>query len=95
MKFKIRPGLLFDIPIISDFQLRMAFETEGLKLESDIVEKGVSAVFDDPSKGKYWLAEKDDRIVEKLNLPKNSKKISLVREDIEPEKPQETDNKNE
>ena len=41
------------------------------------------------------IVEKDGRIVEKLNLPKNSKKISLVREDTKPEKPQETDNKNE
>jgi hypothetical protein len=42
------------------------------------------------------IEEKEDRLVEKLNLPKNSKKISLIREDIKPEKPQEqNDNTNE
>ena len=35
--------------------------------------------------------EKEDRIVEKVILPKNAKKISLIREDIEPEK---TEDKN-
>lgn len=60
---KIRPGLLFDIPAIADFQIRMANETENLKLDPPTVEKGVSAVFDDPHKGKYWLAEIQGRVV--------------------------------
>jgi ribosomal protein S18 acetylase RimI-like enzyme len=57
MEIKIRPGLLFDVQVIADYQLKMALETESLKLDFPTVEKGVSAVFDDPSKGKYWLAE--------------------------------------
>lgn len=63
MSLKIRPGLLFDIDIIAKFQLQMAFETESLKLDSTTVEKGVSAVMDDPSKGKYWVAEMDGEVV--------------------------------
>jgi len=62
MEIKIRPGLLFDIPIIANFQNKMAFETENMKLDPPTVEKGVSAVFDDPSKGKYWLAEVDGNV---------------------------------
>lgn len=58
MNIKIRPGLLFDIQTIAEFQVKMAFETEnGLKLDPPTVSSGVSAVMDDPSKGKYWLAE--------------------------------------
>lgn len=53
----VRPGLLFDIEIIADFQLKMALETENLKLDLPTVIKGVTAVMDDPSKGKYWVAE--------------------------------------
>lgn len=53
----IRPGLLFDVETIADFQVKMAQETENMKLDSPTVEKGVTAVLDDPSKGKYWLAE--------------------------------------
>lgn len=64
MNIKIRPGLLFDIDTIADFQVKMAFETEnGLKLDPPIVNLGVSAVMDDPSKGKYWLAEVDGNVV--------------------------------
>jgi GNAT superfamily N-acetyltransferase len=63
VNIKIRPGLLFDIPHIADFQIQMALETEDLQLDPAVVEKGVSAVFDDPGKGKYWLAEVEERVV--------------------------------
>lgn len=67
MNIKIRPGLLFDVDVIADFQVKMAFETEnGLKLDPPTVIKGVSAVIDDPSKGKYWLAEVDGKVAASL-----------------------------
>lgn len=59
----IRPGLLFDIDIIADFQIKMALETENLKLDPATVGQGVSAVFDDPSKGKYWVAEHKGEVI--------------------------------
>ncbi len=61
-EFHIRPGLLFDIEAIADFQIKMALETENFALDPEIVAKGVSAVFDDPSKGKYWVAEVDGKL---------------------------------
>jgi GNAT superfamily N-acetyltransferase len=63
MKALIRPGLLFDIDVIADFQLRMAKETENLELDPPTVNLGVCAVFDDPSKGKYWVAELDGKVI--------------------------------
>jgi len=63
LNIKIRPGLLFDIDIIADFQVKMAFETENMKLDPPTVNLGVTAVMDDPSKGKYWLAEVDGNVV--------------------------------
>ena len=63
MDILIRPGLLFDIDTIADFQVQMAWETEKLKLDPPTVQNGVSAVFDDPSKGKYWIAESGGRVV--------------------------------
>lgn len=62
MNITIRPGLLFDIQTIADYQVKMAWETEQLKLDPPTVELGVAAVFDDPSKGKYWLAEVDGEV---------------------------------
>jgi ribosomal protein S18 acetylase RimI-like enzyme len=63
VNIKIRPGLLFDIQIIAEFQVKMAWETETMKLDPPTVDKGVAAVFDDPSKGKYWLAEVNGQVV--------------------------------
>ena len=63
MDILIRPGLLFDIQVIADYQVKMAWETEQLKLDPPTVELGVAAVFDDPSKGKYWLAEVKGEVV--------------------------------
>lgn len=59
----VRPGLLFDVQTIADFQVKMALETENLKLDPPTVEKGVTAVLDDPGKGKYWLAEVNGEVV--------------------------------
>jgi len=63
MEITIRPGLLFDVPVIAEYQMKMALETENLKLDSDTVHLGVNAVFDDPSKGKYWVAEVSGEVV--------------------------------
>ncbi len=62
MSAKIRPGLLFDIDTIADFQEKMALETENMKLDPPTVRRGVTAVMDDPSKGKYWVAEIDGKV---------------------------------
>lgn len=63
MNLKIRPGLLFDIQTIAEFQLMMAQETEKLELDLATVLKGVGAVIDDPTKGKYWVAESEGEVV--------------------------------
>ena len=63
MNIKVRPGLLFDIDVIADYQVKMAAETEHMKLDPPTVNLGVTAVMDDPSKGKYWLAEVDGKVV--------------------------------
>ena len=53
---------------IVEFQLRMAWETEELELNPDIVSKGVATVFDDSSKGKYIVAEYDGEVVASMML---------------------------
>jgi len=60
---KIREAYKSDIPLIVDFQLIMAMESEGMKLELEILQKGVSAVFDEPGKGKYYVAEYKGEVV--------------------------------
>jgi GNAT superfamily N-acetyltransferase len=55
-----------DVSSIIDFQLKMAWETENLKLVPEIVTKGVIAVFHDQSRGQYFVAESDSRVVASL-----------------------------
>ena len=55
-----------DVPAIVDFQIKMALETEGLQLDMQLVQAGVSGVFEDSSRGIYYVAEVDGRIVGSL-----------------------------
>ena len=59
----VRQGRVEDALTIADFQVRMAEETEHIELDRDVVEKGVKAVFDDPTKGAYWVAESEGNVV--------------------------------
>lgn len=52
-----------DIPVIVDFQLSLAMETENIQLDRSIVTDGLNAVFNDISKGTYYVAEADGAIV--------------------------------
>jgi GNAT superfamily N-acetyltransferase len=59
----IRKAISSDADIIADFQQKMAFESEGLELNSVLISQGVAAVFDDKNKGEYFVA------VNKENTP--------------------------
>lgn len=59
----IRKAKASDIEKIIGFQLTTALETEGLQLEKTVVTNGVKAVFKDPTKGQYYIAEKSGKPV--------------------------------
>ncbi len=63
MSFPIRPAQRKDAETIARFQVLMAQETEGARLEWETVQKGVSRVFDQPEHGFYLVAERDDQIL--------------------------------
>ncbi len=65
---RIRTANVDDAEIISGFQLAMALETEELALDRTKVTAGVHAVFLDPHKGKYFVAEVDKKVVSSLLL---------------------------
>ena len=52
--------------VISGFQQKMALETENYHLDTDTVLKGVQAVFNDASKGKYYIVEDDGKVIASL-----------------------------
>ncbi|HYC83630.1 MAG TPA: GNAT family N-acetyltransferase [Chryseosolibacter sp.] len=59
----IRKATRADIPELMIFQIKLAEETENLKLNADILRDGMTAMFDNPAKGEYYVAEIDNQIV--------------------------------
>jgi len=63
MTISIRDAMPADASIIADYNNRLAKETEARSLNHDLIGPGVAAFLADPSKGRYWLAVVDDRII--------------------------------
>lgn len=63
---KVRKATSTDKSSIVDFQLKMAAETEGIKLDEPTVFKGVSAVLEDTGKGQYYVTEINGKVVASL-----------------------------
>ncbi|MGD9588918.1 MAG: N-acetyltransferase family protein [Pyrinomonadaceae bacterium] len=59
----IRAAVKGDIDALVDFNQKMALETEGKRLEPEVLRPGVAAVFEDPNKGFYIVAEDAGNIV--------------------------------
>ncbi|WP_372950073.1 GNAT family N-acetyltransferase [Mariniphaga sp.] len=62
----VRKAKSEDLNSILKFQLAMARETEGIDLEQSTVEKGVAAVLKDSTKGNYYVAEKNGKVIGSL-----------------------------
>jgi GNAT superfamily N-acetyltransferase len=61
MSLEIRPARAAESDDVVAFQLALARESEGLELDRTTVARGVAAVFADPTKGQYWVAEENGR----------------------------------
>ncbi len=68
MNIKIRKAKESDLATIAEFQFAMALETENLQLDKTTVEKGVSAAFNDSTKGQYFVTEIDKEIAASLMI---------------------------
>ena len=64
----IREATPDDAGAIIRFQQAMAMETERLELDTGTVTKGVMAVFHDPKKGQYYVAEENNSVVASLMI---------------------------
>lgn len=63
---KIRPAVPADAVTIARFQEQMAKETEGITLDAEVVGKGVNSIFEDSSRGIYYVLEVEGRIIASL-----------------------------
>jgi ribosomal protein S18 acetylase RimI-like enzyme len=61
-----RDARLSDAATIIDFNIRLAEETEGLRLDPLTLGVGVQALLMDPTKGRYFMAEVDGEVVGQL-----------------------------
>ncbi|MEX0718708.1 MAG: GNAT family N-acetyltransferase [Planctomycetaceae bacterium] len=65
-EFVVRAARLDDREAIVEFNCRLAEETEDLRLDRDTVSAGVAAVLADASRGRYFVACRNDRPVGQL-----------------------------
>ena len=68
MNILIRTAIPSDVQTIAQFNSAIADETEHLHLEMERLLKGVSGMFEDPSRGFYLVAEIDGTIVGQLMI---------------------------
>ena len=68
MELKIRKAHLADAPVIADFNIRLAEESEQLRLDRACVAAGVDALLSDPAKGIYYVAECNGTVVGQLMI---------------------------
>lgn len=62
----VREAQAEDAPVIADYNARLALESENKRLEHDVVVAGVQALLEQPAKGRYFVAERDEAIVGQL-----------------------------
>ena len=55
-QFVVRAATLDDVTTITDFNLRLAAETEGVSLDRELVTRGVTTLIGERSRGNYWVA---------------------------------------
>lgn len=65
---KIRKARLSDAAVVADFNIRMAQETEGRKLNRPRVTRGVRALLRDDKKGFYFVAEEKRAVAGQLMI---------------------------
>ena len=64
--YTIVRGEVDDIESIVQFQAKMAMESEGTTLDLEKVTKGVTAAMNDESKGIYWVAKVNGKVIGSL-----------------------------
>lgn len=60
---QVRKAHNIDIAEIVNFQLSMALETEGIKLDRKTVNEGVQKIFNNPDLGTYWAVYDNKKII--------------------------------
>jgi len=65
-KLQVRSAIPADWPTITDFNNRLAIETEDIQLDPDTLRQGVRAILSDSTRGQYFVACHQEQIVGQL-----------------------------
>jgi GNAT superfamily N-acetyltransferase len=68
MTLRVRPATPADVPVIVEYNCRLAWETEHKRLDPAVVTAGVTAAIPDPAKGPYYLACAGDDVLGQLQV---------------------------
>ncbi len=68
MNLIVRLAAPSDVSIIAEFNTAMAKETEGIELNRERLRRGVEALFADPTRGQYYIAEINGRAAGQLMI---------------------------
>ena len=68
MNLTFRAAVPADVPVIAEFNIAMAAESEGLRLDPETVRRGVEHAVVHPEQGRYFLAVLDGRVVGQLMI---------------------------
>ena len=68
MPLTVRRAALADAPVIAEYNQRLARESEGKSLDDATLAAGVAAVLADGTRGTYFVAEEDGRVVGQLMI---------------------------
>jgi ribosomal protein S18 acetylase RimI-like enzyme len=65
-QINVRDAVRDDLPRLVEFNLSIALDTEGKQLDKEVLTCGMNALFDDPNRGFYMVAEVAGRVVGSL-----------------------------
>jgi GNAT superfamily N-acetyltransferase len=68
MGLTVRIAVAADAPVITEFNQRLALETEDKSLDSAVLTAGVDAVLADRARGVYFLAEEAGQVLGQLMI---------------------------
>ncbi|MGI9259285.1 MAG: GNAT family N-acetyltransferase [Gammaproteobacteria bacterium] len=66
MAVSVRSARPSDVPVIADFNNRLASETEDKRLDGSVVAAGITALLENPDRGRFFIAETNGEVVGQL-----------------------------
>ncbi len=65
-EFTVRDATMDDLASLARFNIDLALESENIHLDPETVSSGVRTLLEDPSKGRYFVAERDGIVIGQL-----------------------------